>query len=156
MKPNSKLLYVHRLSNHPPALLKNIPQNINKRLTNISSTEQVFTEATALYQQALEESGYDHKLKFDPKARWATKKSKAWKRKITWYNPPWDNNVKTNLGRKFLLIVDKCFPKDHLLNKIFNRHSHSYSCMPNMKAVIFSHTRPVWRYGCILATITHL
>ena len=47
MKPNNKLLYVHRLSNHPPALLKNIPQNINKRLTNISSTEQVFTEATA-------------------------------------------------------------------------------------------------------------
>ena len=25
MKPNFKLLYVHRLSNHPPALLKNIP-----------------------------------------------------------------------------------------------------------------------------------
>ena len=43
MKPNNKLLYVHRLSNHPPALLKNIPLNINKRLTNISSSEQVFT-----------------------------------------------------------------------------------------------------------------
>ena len=26
MKPNNKLLYVHQLSNHPPALLKNIPQ----------------------------------------------------------------------------------------------------------------------------------
>ena len=40
MKPNNKLLYVHRLSNHPPALLKNIPLNINKRLTNISSSEK--------------------------------------------------------------------------------------------------------------------
>ena len=143
MKPNNKLLYVHRLSNHPPALLKNIPQNINKRLTNISSNEQVFNEAIAPYQQALEESGYDFKLKFDPQPRRATRKSKARKRKITWYNPPWDSNVKTNLGRKFLLIVDKCFPKNHPLNKIFNRHTLklSYSCMPNMKAVISSHNK---------------
>ena len=54
------------------------------------------------------------------------------------YNPPWDDKVKTNLGSKFLLIVDKCFPKDHPLNKIFNRHilKLSYSCTPNTKAVI--------------------
>ena len=42
MKPNNKLSYVHRQSNHPPALLKNIPLNINKRLTNISSGKEVF------------------------------------------------------------------------------------------------------------------
>jgi len=62
---------------------------------------------------------------------------------ITWYNPPWNSNVKTNLGRKFLLVVDKCFPKNHPLNKIFNRHmlKLSYSCMPNMKAVISSHNK---------------
>ena len=143
MKPNNKLLYVHRLSNHPPALLKNIPLNINKRLTNISSSEEVFNEASAPYQQALEESGYDYKLKFDPQAKRAMRKSKARKRKIIWYNPPWDSNVRTNLGRKFLLIVDKCFPKNHPLNKIFNRHTLklSYSCMPNMKAVISSHNK---------------
>ena len=138
MKQNNKLLYVHQLSNHPPALLKNIPQNINKQLTNILSNEQVFNEAIAPYQQVLEESGYNFKLKFDPQAKKATRKSKARKGKITWYNPPWDSNVKTNLGRKFLLIVDKCFPKNHPLNKIFNRHTLklSYLCMPNMKAVI--------------------
>jgi hypothetical protein len=45
MKPNNKLLYVHRQSNHPPALLKNIPHNINKRLNNISSCKEVFDEA---------------------------------------------------------------------------------------------------------------
>lgn len=35
MKTNNKLLYVHKQSNHPPSLIKNIPLNINKRLTNI-------------------------------------------------------------------------------------------------------------------------
>ena len=79
---------------------------------------------------------HTYKLKFNPRARWATRKSKARKRKITWYNPPWDSNVKTSLGLKFLFIVDKCFPKNHPLNKIFNRHTLkvSYSCMPNIIA----------------------
>ena len=62
MKPNNKLLYVHRQSNHPPALLKNIPLNINKRLTNISSSKEVFDAAIPPYRKALQESGYDHKL----------------------------------------------------------------------------------------------
>ena len=143
MKPNNKLLYVHGLSNLPTTLLENVPQNINKRLTNISFNEQVFNEAIAPYQQALDESGYNFKLKFDPQAKQATRKSKARKRKITWYNPPWDSNFKTNLGRKFLLIVAKCFPKNHPLNKIFNRHTLklSYSSMPNMKAVISWHNK---------------
>ena len=93
------------------------------------------------YQQALDESGYDFKLQFVPQEKQATRKYKARKRKITWYNPPWDSNVKTNLGRKFLLVVDKCLPNNHPLNKIFNRHKLSYSCMPNMKAVISSHNK---------------
>ena len=68
----------------------------------------------------------------------STRKSKNRKRNITWYNPPWDGKVKTNLGSKFLLIIDKCFPKDHPLNKMFNRHTLklSFSCMPNTKVVI--------------------
>ena len=63
------------------------------------------------------------KVELNCEQSWATRKSKARKRKITWYIPPWDGNVKTNLGLKFLLIVDKCFPKNHPLNKIFNRHT---------------------------------
>ena len=84
----------------------------------------------------LDESGYDFKLKFARPAKQET-------RKIPWYNPPWESNVKTNLGRKFLLVIDKCFPKNHSLNKIFNRHTLklSYSCLPNMNAVISLHNK---------------
>ena len=75
MKPNNKLSYVHQQSNHPPALLKNIPLNINKRLTSISSSKEVFDESIAPYQKALTESGYDHKLTYNPHKRklWKTK-----------------------------------------------------------------------------------
>ena len=66
MKPNNKILYVHQESNHPPALLKNIPKNINKRLTSISSSKKVFNDAIPPYQKALDESGYNHKLTYNP------------------------------------------------------------------------------------------
>ena len=66
IKPNYKLLYVHQQSNHPPALLKNIPLNINKRLTTISSSKEIFDQPIAPYQKALKESGYDHKLIYNP------------------------------------------------------------------------------------------
>ena len=145
MKPNNKLLYVHRQSNHPPALLKNIPENINKRITSISSNPKVFDEAIPPYQRALDESGYNYKLTYNtqPTKTPPTNRKRNRQRNITWYNPPWNSNIKTNLGRKFLNIVDRCFPKNHPLHKIFNRHTLklSYSCMPNMKSIIASHNK---------------
>ena len=116
---------------HAPALLKNIPENINK-LTSISSSQKVFDEAIPPYQKALDESGYKHKLTYNPQP----KHKRNRQRKIIWYNPPWNANVKTNLGRKFLNIIDRCFPKGHPLHKILNKHTLklSYSCMPNISS----------------------
>ena len=47
--------------------------------------------------------------------------------------------------RKFLNIIDRCFPNEHPLHKIFNKHTLklSYSCMPNMKSIISSHNKAV-------------
>ena len=41
-KPGDKPLYVNAVSNHPQAILKNIPLGINRRLVEISSNEEVF------------------------------------------------------------------------------------------------------------------
>ena len=48
MKPNSTLQYVNTKSNHPPTVLKSISVGINKRLSEISSNEEVFNKATCL------------------------------------------------------------------------------------------------------------
>ena len=40
-KPNNTPQYVHRLSNHPPNVLKNIPEGVNQRLSSISSDEEM-------------------------------------------------------------------------------------------------------------------
>ena len=121
MKPNDTPLYVHSKSNHPPNILKNIPLSVNKRLSNISANETVFEEAAKPYQEALDRSGYAHKLKFEsPNADQGTKKRQR-SRKITWKNSPFSYNVKTNIGAKFLRIIQNCFPPDNPLSKILVR-----------------------------------
>ena len=146
-KPNTKHLYIHTKSNHPPGILKNLAKGINTRLSTISCNEEVFNQAAPAYQQALKESGHDFKLKFDPETKTQTgdKKKKNRKRHCIYFNPPWSNNVTTNVGRDFLVAVDECFPKDGPLGKIFNRNTLkiSYRTTPNLKQIISKHNKKV-------------
>ena len=67
MKPNHTPVYVHVESNNPPSILKNIPQSVNKRLSTISSNEEIFKHASIPYQQALQKSGYNYELNYTPR-----------------------------------------------------------------------------------------
>ena len=53
-----------------------------------------------------------------------------------WFNPPF--NVATNVAKTFLTLIDKHFPKNKRLSKIFNRNAIkvSYSCLPNVEQTI--------------------
>ena len=120
----------------------NIPLAVNKRLCKISSNERVFKEAAPDYQEALNKSGYTHTLVYSeieepPKS---TNKQNR-KRKETWFNPPWNSAVKTNVGKKFLRILDISFPPDNPLRKILNRNTVKigYKCMPNMGSLVSTH-----------------
>ena len=131
IKPNDKPTYVHKDSNHPKSILKNIPLAVNRRLSSISANEEVFNAAIPPYQEALEKSGYAHQLKYEPTQSQGKAKNRP--RKIVWFNPPYSYNVQTNIGAKFLSLLSKHFPKGHQLHKIINRNNvkMSYRCMPN-------------------------
>ena len=144
MKQNNTPLYVHRDSNHPPSILRNLPESINKRISNISSNEDIFNEAIPPYQEALNKSGYNYQLKFNQQSSQSeVKNTRKRSRKITWFNPPYSENVATNIGRNFFKLIDKCFPPGHQLNKLLNRNTVklSYSCMQNVKSIISMHNR---------------
>ena len=132
IKPNTTPLYIHLNSNHPPTILKNLPAAINKRLSSISCNKTVFEAAAPTYQDALSKSWYKIKLEFDPDARKQTNAKKNRKRNITWFNPPFSKSVKTNIGSKFLNLIDLTFPPNHPLRKICNRNNSklSYRCTP--------------------------
>ena len=56
IKENDTPLYVNIKSNHPPTVLKNIPEGINNRLSRISANKTVFDAATPVFQEALTKS----------------------------------------------------------------------------------------------------
>ena len=132
------------LSNHPKCITDNIPEAVNKRLSALSSNEQMFDSVCPIYQAALKNSGYTFQLKFNPtNITRQPKRNRA--RKIVWFNPPFSSSVKTNIGEKFLKIVDKNFTEDHPLKKIFNRNTLkvSYRCTPNIGSIISAHNTKI-------------
>ena len=128
-------------SNHPPSILKNIPINVNKRLSGISANKEVFDEAAPTYQEALNRAGYKHKLEYTENVENPTRRKR--KRDVIYFNPPFNMNVETNIGKEFLKLVDSSFPAGNPLHGKLNRHNIklSYSTMPNMGAQIKRHNQ---------------
>ena len=143
-KPNSTPSYIHKESNHPPTITKRIPTIISDRLSKLSCTEEDFNDSKLEYENALKSSGFKETLTYKTNNHNKEKNKKLCrKRKITWFNPPYAANMKTDLGRKFLQLISKHFKNDNPLSKIINRHTVklSYSCTPNMRSVILRHNK---------------
>ena len=137
IKDNDTPMYVNIKSNHPPSVIKNIPLGVNRRLSRISANKTVFDAAAPTFQEALQKSGYNHQLTFEPPQNRNTKR-KCRKKPVTWFNPPFSSNVKSNVGKEFLKLVDRAFPPSNPLHKLFTRHTVklSYKCMPNMAQAV--------------------
>ena len=142
-KPNDTPTYIHKDSNHPPHIKKNLPTAINKRLSEISSNEQLFNENKQPYEDALKKSGLKNNLKFQNHQNNGRKRNRP--RKQIWFTPPYNATLKTNIGKEFLKLIDKHFPKNKPLSKIFNRKTIKigYSCTNNMNKIITSHNKRI-------------
>ena len=143
-KPNKRISYVNHQSNHPPAILKQIPAMIEYRLSKHSSNESSFNSVKKDYNDALKLSGYSSELKY---TKSVAKNKRKRKRKIIWFNPPFCRSVKTKVGKIFFEIIDKHFGKKSKLFKIINRNNVklSYSCMPNIASKIKNHNNKIMK-----------
>ena len=139
-KPNDYPLYINAQSNHPPNIIKQLPKMITKRLSEISCNAEEFNKAKGAYEESLRNSGYDSKMEYIENTINPTdsKVKRKRTRNVTWYNPPYSSSVKTNIGKKFLWLLAKHFPRGHRLNKIFNKNTVklSYSCLPNVASIL--------------------
>ena len=142
-KPNNTLLYIDINSNHPPSALKNTVHAVQSRLSMLSSNREIFEQAAPPYQEALDRAGYTHKLQFTQLPLISRRKQS--RRKEIWFNPPWAQNVKTNIGKILLEDVAECFPVGQSLHSILNRHTLkiSYRTMPNMAQIISRHNAQI-------------
>ena len=144
-KPNDNPTFIHKLSNHPSHIKKNLPIALNKRLSELSSNPNIFDENRMIYENALKKSGFTQKLEFKKQDKKDDRGKRNRKRNIIWYTPPYNSSLKTNIGMEFLKLVDKNFPKNNQLSKIFNRKTIKigYSCTKNMYKIIANHNRKI-------------
>ena len=141
----AKPIYINTGSNHPPHIIKEIPNMIQKRISMLSSNEEIFKSSIGPFREALIKSGYQvqersqNELKYTPN----TKKRKRKSRPTMWFNPPFSLSVKTNLGARFLHLITKNFPKGHKLRSLLNRNTVkvSYSTTKNMASHYSNHNR---------------
>jgi hypothetical protein len=103
-KPNNDLLYIHKESNHPPSITKQLPAAINRRIASLSSDKQTFDSFVSTYDNALKQSNYNTKLQYSTADTTLTTESRSQNekhirtRKSIWFNPPYSKNVRTNVA----------------------------------------------------------
>ena len=91
-KPNDVPLYIHKDSNHPSSITKQLPSMIQRRISDISSDRDEFNKTKDIYNKALKDSGYKEEINYQatPTARKHTRR-----RKIIWFNPPYNAAVES-------------------------------------------------------------
>ena len=84
-----------------------------------------FNMSKGLYNNALAESEFKHKMTFQQQKdiSTVTNNTKNRKRKIIYFNPPYTLNISTNIGKKFFSLLGKHFPKTHQLHKLFSHNN---------------------------------
>ena len=137
-KPNNDPLHINAKSNHAPTIVKHLPAAISSRLASISCYAEEFHRAKPIYEEALWKSGLNGDMKYVDKQ---SEQRKIRKHNVTWFNPPFNQNVTTNVARQFLSLVDKHLPKHHRYHKLFNRNNVkcSYSCIQLYEQHDFHH-----------------
>ena len=127
-------------------IIKHLPAAISRRISDILCNQEIFDKAKPDYEKELRDSGYaDNLLHVKTPENKDLNKKKKRKRNIIWFNPPHSKNVQTNVGKFFLQLIKKHFPKKHKFYKIFNKNTVkvSYSCMCNNNVgnIIKGHNR---------------
>ena len=162
IKQNGEPIYVNAKSNHPASIIKQIPKSINSRLNRNSSNIEIFDRYKPVYEEALRNSGYnDTKLEYLDKNvdsggvninnSNSRKNNKIHKRKrnrkILWFTPPFNKQVKNNIGGTFINLIKKHFPPGHKLHQIFNRNTLKvgYSVTDSVDKIIKNHNNKIIR-----------
>ena len=145
IKPNANTKYVSTSSSHPPAIIRSIPDGVSRRLSTISSSKELFSQELPYYQAAMSRAGHKKQHTFKVLDDIVEKESNKRSRDVIWFNPPWSNKVRTDVGARFISLVKKHFPKSSPIYSIFNttKLKVSYKTTPNMSSVIKSHNKKV-------------
>ena len=97
-KPNNNLLYININSNHLSEIIKNLPENIQKRISKLSSSTRILNNCKDIYNNDLSANGFQQRFKFEQGDTSATP-NKNRKRNIIYFNSPYSTNITTKIAK---------------------------------------------------------
>ena len=74
-KRNKNSLYINIISNHPPKITKNLSENIQRRISKLSSSTRILNNSKDLYNNrpALSAGRFQQRIKFEQGQQHQTK-----------------------------------------------------------------------------------
>ena len=116
---------------------------INKRISDLSCNKEEFDKIKSVYESALKDSGHFSSMSYNNSNTQNARRNRN--KKVIWFNPPYSQNVETNIGKLFIKLVSKHFPKNRKYHKIFNLNTLklSYCCITNVGNIINQHNTKV-------------
>ena len=80
--------------------------------------KEEFNKVKSIYEWALKDSGHFSSVSYNKRNFQNARRNR--KRKVIWFDPPYSQNMKTNIGKLFVKLVRKHFLKNSKHHKIFN------------------------------------
>ena len=116
---------------------------INKRISDLSCNKEEFGKIKSVYESALKDSGHFSSMSYNNSNTQNARRNRN--KKVIWFNPPYSQNVETNIGKLFIKLVSKHFPKNRKYHKMFNLNTLklSYCCVTNVGNIINQHKSKV-------------
>ena len=116
---------------------------INKRISDLFCNKEEFDKVKSVYESALKHSGHFSSMSYNNSNTQNARRNRN--RKIIWLNSPYSQNEKTNMGKLFIKLVRKHFPKNGKYHKMFNLNTLklSYCCTTNAGNNIKQHNSKV-------------
>ena len=117
-KPNDETHYIYIQSVHPPSITKQLPQSIEKRLSQLSSSKDMFYKKIQYYEQRFTSCGHNEKLTYQQQGENIgniRNIEENRKRNIIWFNPTYSKSLKTNIGKYSFRLLNKHFSAGHEL-----------------------------------------
>ena len=135
-KANNTPLYINAFFNNPPTVIKQLSKMVSKRISDLSCNKEEFDKIKSVYESALKDSIHFSSISYNNSNTRNARRNRN--RKVTWFNPPYSQNVKTNIGKLFIKLVRKHFLNNSKYHEICNLNTLklSYCCTTNFGNII--------------------
>ena len=131
---------------------------INKRISDLSCNEEEYGKVKSIYESALKDSEHFSSMSYNKSITQNSQRNRN--RKVIWFNPPYSQNVKTNIGKLFIKLVRKHFPENnkgtskHPITALFTMEllngssKHGITTMQNLLDIVNAGMRLIYQNMC--------